>query len=68
MIAALEANAIAYDIHYPTPVHKMPPYRHLSGPLPVTERASTEILSIPIHEALTERDVDLIIAALNKVN
>jgi aminotransferase EvaB len=66
VIAALDAHAIGYGIHYPTPIHQMPPYRHLSGPLPVTERASTEILSIPIHEALTEREVDLIIAALNQ--
>lgn len=67
VIAALESNAIGHGIHYPTPVHLMPPYSHLSGPLPVTERASTEILSIPIHEALSEHEIDLIITTLNEV-
>jgi aminotransferase EvaB len=68
VIAALEAQAIGSAIHYPTPVHQMPPYRHLGGPLPITERASAEILSIPIHEALTDHHVDLIIATLNEVD
>jgi aminotransferase EvaB len=66
VIAALEDHAIGYGIHYPTPVHQMPAYRALGGSFPVAERASGEILSIPVHEALTERDVDLIIATLNK--
>lgn len=67
VIAALETNAIGHSIHYPTPVHQMPPYRHLSGPLPITEQASTEILSIPVHEALTDHDVSYIISTLNEV-
>lgn len=67
VIAALENNAIGYAIHYPTPVHQMPAYRHLSGALPVTECASTEILSIPIHEALSGNDIDLIVTTLNEV-
>jgi dTDP-4-amino-4,6-dideoxygalactose transaminase len=44
----------------------MPAYRHLPhSPLPVTEQASREILSIPVHDALTDAEVDRVIEALN---
>jgi dTDP-4-amino-4,6-dideoxygalactose transaminase len=65
IIQALEANFIEYGIHYPTPVHQMPAYRSFNIPLPVTESASDEILSIPIHEALLDSDVEKIITTLN---
>ncbi len=67
VIAALEADNIGYGIHYPTPIHKMPPYQHLSDPLPVTEQASTAILSLPIHEALTDEEVTTIINTLQGI-
>lgn len=54
---------IGYGIHYPTPVHLMPAYAFLGGAgldLPVTTRASSEILSLPLHESLTQRDVETV--------
>lgn len=66
VIDALEQASIEYGIHYPTPIHQMPAYRHLPhGLLPVTEQASREILSIPVHDALTDAEVDRVIEALN---
>ena len=64
VIAALEKNDISYGIHYPTPVHLMPPYQKYSADLPVCEKAASEILSIPVHEALTDSEVEKIIKVL----
>lgn len=67
VIQALDQNQIGYGIHYPMPIHQMPAYEHLRCPLPVTEKAAQEILSIPLHEALTDSEVDTIINTLNEV-
>jgi aminotransferase EvaB len=68
VIAALEANGIGYGIHYPIPVHLMPAYENLGRPsLPVTERACDEILSLPVHEALTDQDIETVIRTLNGI-
>ncbi|MBD3306595.1 aminotransferase class I/II-fold pyridoxal phosphate-dependent enzyme [candidate division KSB3 bacterium] len=70
VIAALQQQAIGFGIHYPVPVHKMPAYQRLqdsSSPLPVTEAASTEILSLPIHEALLDEEVEKIVSSVNSV-
>jgi len=70
LIAVLDAESIGYGIHYPVPPHAMPAYRQLaadSGPLPVTERASREILSLPMHEALSDEEVARVIDAVNSL-
>jgi len=65
---SLRKADIGYGIHYAVPVHQMSPYRALRqvpAGLPVTERASAEILSLPIHEALSEKDVERVAEVLN---
>ena len=54
-IAALERCEVGYGIHYPDPAHLMEGYAFLGyrpGSLPVTERASGEVLSLPIYDGL----------------
>ena len=66
---ALAAAGIGFGIHYPVPVHRMPAYAFLGGgdlDLPVTERASREILSLPIHEALADDEVLAVARTLNR--
>lgn len=65
----LQAEGIGTVIHYPTPIHLQPAYADLGhgyGDFPVTERAATEILSLPIFPGLAiasvERVVDVIAA------
>jgi len=65
LAAALDAAGIGYGIHYPVPLHAMPAYRRFAtAPLPVTERAAGEVLSLPIHEALTDAEVDRVVAVV----
>ncbi len=63
----LTRNGIATGIHYPVPLHLQPAYHHLAipeGSLPVTERAASEILSLPMYPELTSEQVDAISAAV----
>jgi len=51
----LAEAGISTGIHYPIPLHLQDAYRHLSfgqGDLPVAERASKEILSLPMFPQL----------------
>ncbi len=63
--ARLEERGIGTDVHYPRAVHEQPafgPFRR--GPLPVTERAMREVVSLPLHPLLTDDEVDRVIEAV----
>ncbi|HZT68995.1 MAG TPA: DegT/DnrJ/EryC1/StrS family aminotransferase [Terriglobia bacterium] len=52
----LTAAGIGIGIHYPIPLHLQKAYRHLGyrcGDFPVTEKVSSEILSLPMYPGLT---------------
>jgi len=56
-ISALKAQGIPTAIHYPRPVHRQGPYRDFpvaDGGLPVSERLSEEVVSLPMHAYLDE--------------
>ncbi|MBI3360788.1 MAG: DegT/DnrJ/EryC1/StrS family aminotransferase [Chloroflexi bacterium] len=56
----LAARGIGTAIHYPVPIHLQDAYRHFGagpGSLPVTERATAELISLPIYPELSEREV-----------
>lgn len=57
--AYLKEREIDSMIYYPVPLHFHEPYRSLGekGSLPVTEKVSLEVLSLPIHHYLTEDQV-----------
>jgi perosamine synthetase len=54
-------------VYYPKPVHQQPLYRELGygdGSLPITERLSQEVLSLPVHPGLSDDDLQRIIEAV----
>jgi dTDP-4-amino-4,6-dideoxygalactose transaminase len=56
VLAALTEAGIAVGVHYPTPVHLTPAYRHLGlgpGSYPVAEKAAATLLSLPMYPHLT---------------
>ncbi|GAA1951999.1 DegT/DnrJ/EryC1/StrS family aminotransferase [Microbacterium deminutum] len=56
--AALREAGIGSAIHYPTPPHRQSAYRALARtPLPVADRLADEVLSIPMHPALSDSQV-----------
>ncbi len=59
----LARRGIATAIHYPVPIHLQPAYAHLGlplGSLPRTEKAVTEILSLPFHPHITAEEVEYV--------
>ena len=57
MQAALAEQGIPTAIHYPVPMHLQPAYRAYGdgpGSLPVSERLSRQVLSLPMHADLDE--------------
>ncbi|MFZ6763609.1 DegT/DnrJ/EryC1/StrS family aminotransferase [Pseudoroseomonas sp. WGS1072] len=71
LAARLRALGIGTGIHYPVPVHLQEAYlgRTPVGPsgCAETELASREVLSLPIHPELTDRQVETVCAALRVV-
>ncbi len=63
----LHQQGIGAGIHYPTPVHLLPPFAHLGrglGSFPIAERAAGEIISLPIYPGITESQQERVAAAL----
>jgi perosamine synthetase len=58
----LAEAGIGARVYYPLPVHKQPFYRRLGfeDSLPVAERMSDQVLSLPVHPSLTEEELDTI--------
>jgi dTDP-4-amino-4,6-dideoxygalactose transaminase len=65
----LKEKGIGVGIHYPTPIHLQPLYKKLgyTDALPVAETASREVLSLPVHPALTRDDLDYIIQTIARL-
>jgi dTDP-4-amino-4,6-dideoxygalactose transaminase len=59
----LMAAGVETGVYYPVPIHRLPAYG-LDVDLPETDRASQEVLSLPVHPALTEDQLERIVAAV----
>ena len=64
---ALASEGVGSGVYYPTPVHLLPSFGLQSLDLPVTATAAREVLSLPVYPALTDDEVDQVIAGVNKV-
>jgi len=64
----LTERGVGSGFYYPRPVYDYECYRDHPGVIvdehPVTEQVSAEVLSLPVHPALSEADVDTVIAAV----
>ena len=57
-------RGIASAIHYPIPIHKQKSYSEYNNQsLPIAEKLAREVLSLPVHPALTRKDLNKIIQA-----
>lgn len=66
--AWLSSRGIETQIHYPVPIHEQEAYRDLSRgvSLPVTERLSREIVSLPIWSELRDDEIEWVIRSVNE--
>lgn len=66
----LKAQKIGCDVYYPIPLHLQKcfePLGHHSGDFPVSERAATETLALPIYPELTTEMIRRIACAIGQV-
>jgi dTDP-4-amino-4,6-dideoxygalactose transaminase len=63
LIKHFEKNGIIPKIYYPIALHKQKLYRNIGykDSLPVSERVTKEVLSIPVHPSLPNKDLEKII-------
>ncbi len=59
---------IGTGVYYPVPIHQQSYYVDELGydvALPEAERAAAEVLSLPVHPALSDEDLETIVEAVN---
>lgn len=61
LLSYLNAHGVGAAVHYPIPCHMQPALSHLPRvELRVTESLTREILTLPMHPALAEEDVEYV--------
>jgi dTDP-4-amino-4,6-dideoxygalactose transaminase len=67
LAAALRSRGVGTLIHYPIPLHLQPAFASLGGKpgdLPVAEKATAEILSLPLYPELSDEQAQAVAAAV----
>jgi dTDP-4-amino-4,6-dideoxygalactose transaminase len=64
--AELGRRGVGSGVYYPIPNHRLPSFG-LTLDLPETERAAREVLSLPVHPALSDADLQRVVEAVNTV-
>jgi dTDP-4-amino-4,6-dideoxygalactose transaminase len=63
----LKAQGVPTAIYYPKSMHQQTAYKHFpiaDGGLPVSERLSSDVISLPMHAYLDEASQERVIAAV----
>ena len=63
LLEFLKKKDVHAGIHYPIPIHMQPAYeelQHYAGSLPVTEKVSKQILSLPMFPELSEEQIQFV--------
>lgn len=65
----LQSHGVSTGIHYPIPVHLQPAYADLGygpGSFPESERAASEVLSLPMFPELTRTQIEQVCSAVRQ--
>jgi perosamine synthetase len=67
--AFLAEKGIGTGIYYPLPIHRQPFYQEMgyNDSLPVSEKAASEVLSLPVHPAINVTDLNTITDAIHEI-
>ena len=66
LLKKLNEKGIGAAIYYPTPIHKTPFYKSKTK-LPITDWASTHVLSLPIHPGVTQKNIEFIAKTMHEI-
>jgi len=67
--AFLQENGVGSEVYYPVPVHKQKFYLEELGydvTFPEVELAALEVLSLPVHPAISQSDLETIVTKVNE--
>jgi dTDP-4-amino-4,6-dideoxygalactose transaminase len=67
LAAHLRSQGVPTAVYYPIPLHRQPAFPEAvtaTGELPVTDAASTTVISLPMHPYLDEATQDRIVEAV----
>lgn len=64
--AEMTKRGVGNGVYYPIPVHRLPSFG-LTFDLPNTTSAANEVLSIPVHPALSQSDLETIVSVINSI-
>ncbi len=66
---ALREKGIGTAVHYPIPLHRQPVFEHCVNKYncPVADTLATEVLSLPVHPLVTDKEKAYIAACINEV-
>lgn len=68
LLEHLSGQGVGSAVYYPVPIHQQTYYTQELGynqSLPQAEQAAAEVLSLPVHPALSQADLEAIAAAVN---
>jgi dTDP-4-amino-4,6-dideoxygalactose transaminase len=67
--AELAERGVGSGVYYPIPNHRLPSLTRFAPglDLPVTEQAAAQALSLPVHPALSDADLETIVSVVNAV-
>ncbi len=63
----LSKLGVGSGVYYPIPVHQLPAFRQ-KNKLPNTSKACQQVLSLPVHPALSKKDLKKIVIAVNRAS
>ena len=69
--ASLKAVGIPTAVHYPIPLHLQECFQYLhynQGDFPISEKASNEVMSLPMNALLTQKEVEYVAKQLINTN
>jgi perosamine synthetase len=69
VVSILGRKGIGTGIYYPLPIHKQPYYKEIGfkDSLPISEKAASEVFSLPVHPAINKTDIDTITKAMGEL-
>lgn len=65
--ALKDEHSVGSGVYYPIPNHRLPSLAHFAPSITLdeTERAASEVVSLPIHPSLSSGDLERIVTAVN---
>jgi dTDP-4-amino-4,6-dideoxygalactose transaminase len=68
LVAALRAEGVGTRNYFDPPVHRQQAYSPVTAELPVTDRAASSVVSVPIYPGLANQTIDRIVEIVDAVH